>query len=233
MSIRHPTARRVHRPDAPDDVFVAGVLESSAWAKQHQRALIIGGILATVLIVSLVLFVRNRAERRAESEVQLNQVRSVAMSGNAPLAIRELEQFLTRYDGTPASAEARLLLARAYLDTGELQQAIEAAEPIASDTDSDLGVNAAFLQAAAHEAAGATDLAERAYLRVADDARFLFQQQEALENAARLRLQSNDADGALELYERLIDMTPRNAPERAIFEMRAGEARVAAERSGG
>ncbi|HUF49720.1 MAG TPA: tetratricopeptide repeat protein [Longimicrobiales bacterium] len=233
MSIRHPTARRVHRPDAPDDVFVAGVLESTAWAKQHQRALIIGGIIATVVIVSLVLFVRNRAERRAGAEVQLNQVRAVAMSGNAPLAIRELEQFLTRYDGTPASAEARLLLARAYLDTGELQQAIETAQPIARDTDSDLGVNAAFLQAAAHEAAGANDLAERAYLSVADDARFLFQRQEALENAARLRLQSNDAAGALELYERLIDMTPQNAPERTVFEMRAGEARVAAERSGG
>lgn len=233
MSIRHPTARRVHRPDAPDDVFVAGVLESTAWAKQHQRALIIGGVLAAVLIVSLVLFVRNRAERRAAADVQLNQARSVAMSGNAPLAIRELEQFLTRYDGTPASAEARLLLARAYLDTGEYQQAIEAAQPVANDTDSDLGVNAAFLQAAAYEATGANDLAERAYLSVADDARFLFQRQEALENAARLRLQSDDPAGAIELYERLIDITPRDAPERSIFEMRAGEARAQAERSGG
>ena len=94
---RHPTARRVHRQDAaPDDAFIAGVLETTAWAKQHQRTLIIGGIIAAVLIVSAVIYVTNRSERRAEAVLQLNQVRSVALSGNAPLAIRELEQYLAK-----------------------------------------------------------------------------------------------------------------------------------------
>jgi hypothetical protein len=53
---RHPTARRVHRQDsAPDDAFIAGVLETSAWAKQHSRTLIVGGIIAAVVITAVVL----------------------------------------------------------------------------------------------------------------------------------------------------------------------------------
>lgn len=226
---RHPSARRVHRQDAePDDVFVAGVLESTAWAKQHGRKLIIGGIVAAVLITAIVLVIKNRADRRAAAELQLNQVRAVALSGNSPLAIRELEQYVATFDGTPSADEARLMLARAYMDTREYTSAIESVQSVSDDLDTDAGVNAAFLEAAAHEAAGSIELAESTLMRVADDARFLFQRQEALENAARIRMQRGDAEGAVELYERLIDITPPGAPERDIFMMRAGEARTMA-----
>lgn len=226
---RHPTARRVHRQDAaPDDAFIAGVLETTAWAQQHRRSLIIGGIVAAVLITAGVLYVMNRSERRAEAALQLNQVRAVALSGNAPLAIRELEQYLSRFDGTPAAGEARLLLARAYLEAGQPQQAIEAAQPLARDIRSDLGANAALLQATAHEAAENVQQAEALYLRIGEDARFLFERQNGFENAARIRLQNDNPAGAAELYERLVEMTPETAGERQIFEMRAGEARALA-----
>src|SRR5690606_5608475 len=98
---RHPTARRVHRQDsAPDDVFVARVLETSAWAKQNSRMLVIGGIIAAVVIAGLLYFVTTRRANEAQAATQLTQVRAVAMSGNNALAIRELEQFLGRFDGT-------------------------------------------------------------------------------------------------------------------------------------
>jgi predicted negative regulator of RcsB-dependent stress response len=230
---RHPTARRVHRQDAaPDDAFIAGVLETTAWAKQHQRTLIIGGIIAAVLIISAVIYITNRSERRAEAVLQLNQVRSVALSGNAPLAIRELEQYLARFDGTPAAGEARLLLGRAYLESGQPQQAIDAVQPLVRRVDSDLGSNAALLQATAHETAGNVAQAEALYLRVGDDARFLFQRQNGVENAARLRLQNENPAGAAELYDRLVEMTPETAQERQIFQMRAGEARALAGANG-
>ncbi|MGH7507554.1 MAG: hypothetical protein ACRELX_18015, partial [Longimicrobiales bacterium] len=49
---RHPASRRVHRRSSgPDDVFVEGVLESTAWAQQHARTLIIG--IAVILVVAL------------------------------------------------------------------------------------------------------------------------------------------------------------------------------------
>ena len=226
---RHPTARRVHRQDsAPDDVFVARVLETSAWAKQNSRRLLIGGVIAAVVVLGLLYFFTTRQNQRVQAATQLTQVRAVALSGNTPLAIRELEQFLARFGGTPSADEARLMLGQAYLQNGQIQQAQDAVEPLAGDYDSGLGINAALLMAGTHEAAQEPHRAEEIYLRLADDAPYLFQQQDALDNAARIRLQRGDAAGAVELYERLLELTPANNTERPIFELRLGEALAAA-----
>ena len=222
---RHPTARRVHRQDAePDDIFVARVLETSAWAKQNSRMLVIGGIVAAVLIIGLFYFVTSRRATNAQAAAQLTQARAVAMSGNNALAIRELEQFLARFEGTPSAAEARLMLGRAYLDAGQVQQAQNTIEPLAGDMSSGLGINAATLLASSYEAAQEPHRAEEIYLEMAEEARFLFQRQDALDNAARIRLQRGDAAGAAELYRQLLEITPQSNPERPIFEMRLGEA---------
>ncbi|MEX1183822.1 MAG: tetratricopeptide repeat protein [Gemmatimonadota bacterium] len=229
MTTRHPTARRVHRQNAaPDDVFVAGVLESSVWAQQHGRKLLIGAVIAAVLIAAATIALMNRSDRRAEAAAQLNQVRAVAMSGNAQLAIRELEQFVEQYGGTPAATEAKLLLGNAYFKAGRHEQAATTVEPLTDDLETIAGVNAAFLLAAAHEAADTNADAEAVYLRIAEDARFLFQRQDALDNAARMRLQNGDAAGAAALYDQLLEITPINSPERQIYQLRLGEAQAAA-----
>jgi predicted negative regulator of RcsB-dependent stress response len=222
---RHPTARRVHRQDAePDDVFVARVLETSAWAKQNSRMLVIGGIIAAVVIIGLFYFVTSRRSTSAQAAAQLTQARAVAMSGNNALAIRELEQFLARFGGTPSADEGRLLLGRAYLESGQVQQAQSTVEPLADDMSSGLGINAATLLAASYEAAQEPHRAEAIYLEMAEEARFLFQRQDGLDNAARIRLQRGDAAGAAELYRQLLEITPESNTERPIFEMRLGEA---------
>jgi predicted negative regulator of RcsB-dependent stress response len=226
---RHPTARRVHRQDTtPDDTFVAGVLETSAWAQQHKRSLIIGGVAVAVVAVTLFLWLNHRSNLRSAAEQELTQVRAVAMSGNPAVTIRELEAYLSRFGGTPSAGEARLLLARAYMDAGQTQQALETVQSQARDVSGPLGVNAAFLQAAAYEAAQETQRAEEAYLRIADGARFLFQKQEGLDHAARLRLQRGDVAGAITLYERALEITPEGNADRGVFEMRLGEARALA-----
>jgi predicted negative regulator of RcsB-dependent stress response len=222
---RHPTARRVHRQDSvPDDVFVARVLETSAWAKQNSRMLVIGGIVAAVVIIGTFYFVASRRTEYAQAASQLTQVRAVALSGNDQLAIRELEQFISRFGGTPSADEARLMLGRAYLDAGRVQQAQDIVQPLARDLRAGLGFNAALLMASTYEAAQEPHRAEELFLRLADEARFLFQRQDAIDNAARIRLQRADAAGAVELYQRLLDITPESNTERPIFELRLGEA---------
>ncbi|HUF49198.1 MAG TPA: tetratricopeptide repeat protein [Longimicrobiales bacterium] len=222
---RHPTARRVHRPAAePDDAFVAGVLETTVWAREHSRKIVIGGTIAAVVMIAAVLFVMNRRQTAQESVAQLTQVRAVAMSGNTELAIRDLQQFIDRYGSTPAAGEARLLLSAAYLEAGQQQNAINTVSRLVGNLDRNAGVNAAMLTAAAHEAAGEGRRAEEVLLRVAEDARFLYQRQDALDNVGRLRLQRNDAAGAVQIYERLVGMTSEGAAERQVYELRLGEA---------
>jgi tetratricopeptide (TPR) repeat protein len=114
------------------------------------------------------------------------------------------------------------------MDAGQIEQAINTAQPIARNVGSDLGVNAAMLLAAAHEATRNTQQAEETYQRVGNGGRFLFQRQEALDNLARMRLQRGDAAGAIQIYERVVSMTPEENPDRQVFEMRLGEARARA-----
>jgi hypothetical protein len=85
-------------------------------------------------------------------------------------------------------------------------------------------MNAALLMATIHEMAQEPHRAQEIYLRIADDGRFLFQRQDALDNAARISLQRGDAAGAADLYQRLLDITPSSNTERPVFELRLGEA---------
>ena len=226
---RNPAARRVHREAAdPGDAFVAGVLESSLWARQHGRKLLIGAIVALVVILGVIWFMVDRRNDARDAASALTQVRAVALSGNAELAIRDIEQFIRTYGSTPAGDEARLLLGAAYLDANQQQNAINAVQNVADDLDTDVGVSAAMLMAAAHESAGRSQEAEAVLERIATDGRFLFQQQEALDNMARLRLQRGDAAGAIQAYERLLEMTPVTAAERQVYELRLGEVRALA-----
>jgi tetratricopeptide (TPR) repeat protein len=226
---RHPTARRVHRPAATtDDAFVAGVLETTAWAKTHSRKLIAGAAGVAAVAIVLFVFFTTRAAKREQAAVQLGAARAAAMSGDNAAAIQSLERFVSRFGGTPAEAEARLLLARGYLQQGQAPRAINTLRGPARDLDNIMGVNAAFLLAASHETAQEYQRAEEVYLRIADRAQFLYQKQEALDNAARLRLEQGNAPGAVQLYERILSLTPANDGSRQIFELRAGEARAAA-----
>ncbi|HSJ07668.1 MAG TPA: tetratricopeptide repeat protein [Longimicrobiales bacterium] len=225
---RHPTARRVHRDSEPDDAFVAGVLETTVWAKQHSQKLIIGGIIAAVLIAATLLFVMNRRSTAEQAAGQLTLVRAAALSGDPQAAIPALEQFLDDFGGTPQAGEVRLMLGRAYLEAGRAQDAIATVESTARDVNSEYGANAAYLLAFAHEAAQEPHRAEEVFLRLGENSNFLYIQQDALDNVARIRLQRGNPAGALEIYQRLIDLSPEGSSERQVFELRLGEAMAAA-----
>lgn len=226
---RHPNARRVHHEQAgPDDAFVARLLELTAWAKSNARVLaVVGAVL--IVAASAALYYRNyRSTLHAQATTQLIEVRQTVVSGNRALAIRDLEAFTKRFDGTSAADEARLLLAQLFLLDGQAEKAVSTVQSMAGKIDEPLGVQSAFLLAAAYEASQKADQAEAVYLRIADEAPFAHQQREGLDHAARLRQERGDAAKAAELYQRLVEMSKESTPERAVYELRLAEARAQA-----
>lgn len=225
MTKHHPSARRVHREGHDEDVFVTGVLESGVWAKNHGRNLLIAGI-ATLVLVAGILYYRNwRASLNDRAAAELTTVRQTMLQGNRELAVRDLKQFVTKYGSASSVDEARLMLAQAYLESGQPLPAIEAVKPIAGDPAKASGATAALIMGAAYEAGKQLDKAEHAYLEVADKARFGFEKRDALDRAASLRLQKGNGVGAAELYERAMKTLPEDdTEERAIYQMRMAEA---------
>lgn len=227
---RHPTSRRVQRQTSePDDVFVERVLETSVWARQNARILIIA-VTAFVLLVSGFLYYRNYTVKlRNAAETQLSAIRQTVVSGNSALAIRDLEEYMTRFGGTEAGPEATVLLGRAYLDNGEPQKAIDLLAGPARNLASPLGVSTALLLASGYEAAVQEDRAVQVYLDIADRAPFDYQKHEALDNAARIRMETGNAAGAVELYDRLLQSLDETDPLRPVIQLRRGEAAARAQ----
>lgn len=226
---RHPTARRVkHAETTPDDLFVARAFEATSWASRNRQTVIIGAIVAAVAIIGVLYYAHYRDSLRERAATEIVRVRATVQSGNTALAISELEKYLASFSGTPTAEEARLMLGQQYLLSGASDKAITTVEPIADDEDTAEGAQAAFLLAEAYESAKNTDKAEEVFLGIGERAPFLFMKQEALDNVARLRLARGNAPGAVEVLERLVEITPEVNPERDVYELRLAEARAAA-----
>lgn len=229
---RHPTGRRVHREATdPDDVFLARLLEFSTWARQHLRLLVAGVIVLAIAIFAVVQYFDYRETMAERAAIRLLEVRSTAAAGNTALAARDLETFLDDFEGTPATTEARMLLAQLYLLQDQPQQAIDVIRPVTDASDNVISTAAGILLAGAYEAADQPDRAIEQYLETADDAEYRFQRREALEDAARLRVARGDHAGAIDLYDQLIELAPEDA-ERDVYRMRRTEVELAQQRPG-
>src|SRR5690606_15474209 len=107
-------------------------------------------------------------------------------------------------------------------------EAVSAIRQLAANPERPLGASAGLLLAAAYEASGNAADAEATYLRVADRAQYPFQQRQALDAAARVRIDQGNLAGAVTVLERLVAATPEDNPEHNLYVMRLAEARARA-----
>lgn len=228
---RSPSARRAGTNSSLDDVLVARAFEASTWASRNRQKVTIALAAFVVLALGLIWYAHYRSTVADRATTELTRVRATVQSGNTPLAISDLEKYIDQFGGTETANEARLMLAQQYLVAGQADKAVQAIEPAAGDVGTAQGAQAALVLAQAYEAAKSTEKAEQQFMSLADKAPFLYMKQDALDNVARLRLARGDAAGAADVLQRLVDMTPETAPERDVFELRKGEALIAAGRS--
>lgn len=209
-----------------EDAFIGGILQAVAWSRDHARLLTVGGVVLIVALVAGLYYFNFQRSLQTRAAGRLSEIRQAIASDNTALAVRDLETFVQRFEGTRSAANAAILLAKLYVHEGRASDAIPLLRPIAADLDNPDGTAAALILAAAYEAAEETDLAESTYLRIAEEARFEFQRIEALADAARVRMQSGDPQGAAELYARLVTLVPESDPDHGVYQLRLAEARV-------
>lgn len=224
-------ASRSRQPNrsGPDDVVLARALEFSSWARANIRIIVAGTVIVAVALGALLVYRTQQADREQRAAAEFMQLEATVQSGNAALAARDLQTFVTRNSGTVYASEARLLLARIHLQEGKPAEAVQALAPVAGEVDEPLGAQATMLRAAAQQAAGQTDAAVASYLRVAEGAELDYLRQDALTSAAALRAQANDFAGAAELYRRLVEMAEEGSVQRSVYEMRLAEVEAQAQ----
>ena len=231
---KHPTSSRVHRDGGgPDDAFVAAVDRVVAWSRSNSRALIIAGVLLLAGVLIGIYYVNSQRRIEAQAQVEYGQVQQSLASGNRQLAIRDLQSFISRFDGTSAARPARLGLADLLLSEGRAEEAVEALGDLPDDLDEPFGIPASRQLAAAYEELGRADDAVSVYRGIGDRARFPFERREALADAARVRFQNGDPAAAADLYERIVDLFEPDEPGRGYYAMWLAEARARAEPGAG
>jgi predicted negative regulator of RcsB-dependent stress response len=229
---KHPTSSRVPKLEPqPDDKFVLAVERISYWARQNTRLLIFGGVAVVLVVLGTIYYVDSQRRVEAEAAVRLGEVHQTIMTGNAPLAIRDLQAYLATFGGTRAAREARLLLADLLMGQDRPDEAIQALGRLHRDLDEPVGIAAAQVLAAAYEQLEQYDQAIDTYRRIARDARFEFQRRDALANAGRVALDTGQPALAAEFYDRVVQTFEEGNPERSYYEMWRAEANAMAGRT--
>lgn len=226
---KKPSSSRVRRDDdVPDDAFVGTIERIIAWGQENTRQVTIGSAVILVIAAVAAWMIIQQRSLEANAQARLAQVQQTVASGNAQLAIRDLESYLDTFGSTDVADQARLTLADLLTTHAQPQQAIDALADLPRRIDAPFGLPAARLEAAALEQMGRYDDAISAYDRIAANARFPYQRREALADAARLQLQYGSPEQAVDHLQRAVDTFEEGEAGRGYFEMWLAEARAQA-----
>ena len=228
MSKRHPGARRARHDSAsgdPDDAFIARVLDFSNWAKENQQVLSVALVVAAILIAGGLYYRSFQSDLQSQAAERLETIHQSIAINDVEGAKVDLATFLDQFGSTPYEGEARLLLGELYLETGDPQQALAVLGPLGTSPRRPIEFQGASLLGAAYEQEGRLEEAVDTYLDIADRSDLEFQVRDALVAAARIRELQGDSNGAIALYERVLEEVEVTAPERGLLEMRIEEIR--------
>lgn len=224
--------------DSPEDALTARALAFWNWARQNTQVLIAAGVVLAVAIGAGLYYYDYQQNLRMQAAQELERIHQTMAAAEPEAARTELQSFIDRFGETTYGTEARLLLAELHLRQDQPAEAISVLQPGTERLGDPLGLQAAFLQAAAYEEAARPDDAEALYLRIAEEAELGFQVRQALADAARLRAREGDYAGAADLYQRALDTFDDDeeaataASQRSTYRLRLAEMQAAATRQG-
>ena len=89
-----------------DDAFVAGVIDSSEWARKHQQLLTLIVIAVGLLIAGGFYYVNFRRTMRIEAVNQLERIHQTIAIGASGDARAQLSTYLDQFASPPASIRA-------------------------------------------------------------------------------------------------------------------------------
>lgn len=207
-----------------DDAFVEGTFRLAKWAQENVRTVIVGVAGIAIAVLGILYYVNFRASVSEQAATELAALRLTAIGPEQ--VIPDLQGYIQRFDGTPAADEARLILARSYLDTDRAAEAGQVASAVTEGADRPVGLAARRLLAAAQEAEGNVEGALATFEALGRDARFGFQRRQANASAARLLVQLGRLDEAAAIYTAAAEEAADEDPaEAGVYRLRLGEIR--------
>ena len=186
-----------------EDRFLHFIEDGSEWAQTHTRAVLLITVGLVLLVGGLLYYRSYRESLRTRAAIELNQLRATLTMADA---VPRLTGFVARFDGTPASTEGRLLLAKLQLQSGQPQAALGVLDPIASEpVDVPSGYAVKLLLAEAYKNSGEYERSLSQLDAIIDGAYVPYQRHRALAERGRLLADLGRLEEAAVAYQRLVD----------------------------
>lgn len=187
------------------------------WIQANTRALTIGTILVVAGVAGYWFYTRSVEIKRLNAERNLNQAKQSIAAGNAALAATDLQRVATRYKGTPAGAQAAMLLAQHNFDQDKFDDGLKVLQPYQSATAAGRNLSSIWsLTGDGLLSQAKVDEAVAAFRKAADATTYPGEKAVYLSKAARsLQMAGKNAE-AKELWERL-----RKDPEASLVHSEA------------
>ncbi len=192
------------------------------WSKANANKLAIAG-LGIVAVAAVVFMWRAFAEKKeTRASAALGSAQMVVASGNAALAQSDLQSLISRYGGTKAAIQARMLLAQVHFGQGKVDEGLRELDAIGSAGPYTASVHA--LKGAGLEQSGKAAEAAAAYVQAANAAVTAASKAGYNSDAARAYAAGGDTAAALRIWEAMAsdDANPMSGEAK----VRVGELKV-------
>jgi len=116
-----------------EDRFVEWVIEAAEYVRSRSQHFIAGAIAVAVALAAGAYFQRSQEESRAAAAALLGEAMIADDNNQADETLRLCERLLGEYSGTPAAAQATLVLANRYFVRGRYPEAQKLYQAYLSD----------------------------------------------------------------------------------------------------
>lgn len=196
------------KPAAP--VAAAAETDLLAWFRGHQRLVMWVGGAIVVVALGTWLTMETRRRREVQAAVQLDQARSIAESGNLPLAASQLQKVIETFDGTNAATEAVVTLNQVRMVNGQNELAVVGLQNYLKTHPAKIyRVPAQGLLGEALENAGRPAEAAEAYAGASADTDVDYLKAQYLLYAARAYRNAGKQDDAVKALLTIVDKYPK------------------------
>ena len=187
------------------------------WLQANTRALTIGAILVVAGGAGYWFYTRSIEIKRLNAERGLNQAKQSLAAGNAALAATDLQRVATRYKGTPAGAQAAMLLAQHHFDQDKFDEGLKVLQPYQAASAAGRSLSSIWsLTGDGLLSQAKVDEAVTAFRKAADATTYPGEKAVYLSKAARsLQMAGKNAE-AKEMWERL-----KNDPKASLVHSEA------------
>jgi len=196
------------------------------WIQANSRIVGVGAAVVVLAAVGYWFYLRSAEIKRQNADRGLNQAKQSISAGNAALAESDLQKVATRYKGTPAGAQAAMLLAQLNFDQGKTPQGLKVLEPYQSGSAAGANLGAIWaLTADGQLGSGKPDDAAKSYEKAANATALPGEKSIYLSKSARALMLAGKNEDARKLWERLASdpnaMAVRNEAEVRLGELQA------------